>query len=97
MKTLEKAKEDENIDLRLQVGALTAKLDAAKPVAPSKKRKKQDVDVIPYPRSPKKAKLNVACDLSSTVLVYELTESVLEQGGEIGTCSSSPGCESDRR
>ena len=52
--------ENHCVDLRLELGAMKAKLESAKPCSPAKKRKKADEDVIPVPRSPKKAKRDVS-------------------------------------
>lgn len=51
-----KASEQEAVQLRLEIETLKAKVEKLKANAPAKKRKKQDIDTIPVPRSPKRAK-----------------------------------------
>ena len=55
-----KVSENQCVNLRLDLEAMKAKLESAKPCSPAKKRKKADEDVIPVPRSPKKAKKDIS-------------------------------------
>jgi hypothetical protein len=85
VKIIVKAKEDESIGLRLEIDALTAKLEASKaPAILVKKRKKADADVIPYPRSPKRVKHDTPMGISTILKLDESTESALGEGGDIG-------------
>ncbi|KAK5113753.1 hypothetical protein LTR85_010770 [Meristemomyces frigidus] len=50
------AAEGESVDLRREIDTLKAKVENARPVSPTKKRKKVDENVVMVPRDPKKAR-----------------------------------------
>ncbi|EME86135.1 uncharacterized protein MYCFIDRAFT_82074 [Pseudocercospora fijiensis CIRAD86] len=50
------ASESQAVDLQLEIEKLKTKMEHLKSNAPNKKRKKQDIDTIPVPRSPKRPK-----------------------------------------
>ncbi|EGP82251.1 uncharacterized protein MYCGRDRAFT_97752 [Zymoseptoria tritici IPO323] len=65
----------------LEIDASNAISETAKPAAaaPAKKREKQDSDVIPYSRSPKRVKHDALSGLPSTMAFDATTEAVLSE------------------
>lgn len=86
MKSALKSSEDEVIDLQREVASLKAKLETARAANPTKKRKKNDEEVIPYPRSPKKAKADVPSGRGGGLAMFDRVkiEAEFSQAGEIG-------------
>ncbi|KAK4504700.1 hypothetical protein PRZ48_002661 [Zasmidium cellare] len=76
-----KKAQDASTDLRRENEILKAKLDAAKTANPPKKRKKQDGDTIPVPRSPKKVKRAASPARNAPLDVTGLSE--LDETGEM--------------
>lgn len=66
------AAENEKSDLKLEVDRMKAAADTARPANPAKKRKKQnDEDTVPVPRSPKKIKAD-AVPKASTLTPFNV-------------------------
>lgn len=85
MKGALKISEDEVVDLRREIESLKAKLDTAKSANPTKKRKKNDEETIPYPRSPKKAKPESAATKNGVLATFDSSIEVeFNQAGEMG-------------
>lgn len=85
MQSTLKNTQDEVVDLQREIGILKAKLDVAKLSNPTKKRKKNDDETIPYPRSPKKSKPDASSARNGAVALFDsTTEAEFSQAGEIG-------------
>lgn len=93
MKGALKNTEDEVVDLRREVEVLKAKLETTESANPTKKRKKNDEDTIPYPRSPKKAKPESAVGKTGGLATFDSSiEEEFCQAGEIGEQFQSVRC-----
>lgn len=80
-----KITQDVVVDLQREVTVLKARLDVAKLAIPSKKRKKNDGDTIPYPRSPKRSKPDALSVRSGVLGTFDSSiEAEFRQAGEIG-------------
>lgn len=84
MKSALATAENEAIGLRLEIDKLKARPNTARPCFPTKKRKVPDEDVIPVPRSPKKAK-SAAPPMRSVPLASHLpSDAEFNEAGELG-------------
>lgn len=87
-----RASEGESVDLRREVDALRTKLENAKPsTGATKKRKKAlDEDVVPVPRSPKKAKRDASPARRGRAPDVDVERDFdFSDVGEIGECIAS--------
>ncbi|KXT04616.1 hypothetical protein AC578_8652 [Pseudocercospora eumusae] len=84
MKGALQASESQAVDLQLEIEKLKTKVEHLKSSAPAKKRKKQDIDTIPVPRSPKRPKRESSPPKALSAVVDFSFEAEYHDGGEIG-------------
>lgn len=84
MKNALQASEAQAVDLQLEIEKLKTKVEHLKSNAPTKKRKKQDIDTIPVPRSPKRPKRESSPPRALSAAVDFSFEAEYHDAGELG-------------
>ncbi|KXT15575.1 hypothetical protein AC579_9963 [Pseudocercospora musae] len=84
MKGALQASESQAVHLQLEIEKLKTKVEHLKSSAPTKKRKKQDIDTIPVPRSPKRPKRESSPPRALSAALDFSIEAEYHDAGELG-------------